>query len=45
LDSLITLITSFLRFDQSTNIKQDILHWKTIIYPEWNVSGSAFFKV
>jgi len=34
-DYLITLITTMLRLHQSTNIKQDLLLCKNIIYPEW----------
>jgi len=33
-DYPITLITTLLRLHQSTNIKQDLLHCKNIIYPE-----------
>jgi len=34
-DYLITLITTLLRLHQSTNIKQDLLDCKNIIYLEW----------
>jgi len=33
-DCLITLITALLGLHQPTNIKQDLLHCKNIIYPE-----------
>jgi len=33
LDYLITLITALLRLHESTNIKQDLLLCKNIVYP------------
>jgi len=44
-DYIITLITSLLRLNQSTNIKQDLHISKISFTQNENVSGSAFFKV